>query len=198
MRNIYFILIILSFSCKAQNIVSIYNTPLSAPQAPYYKDIDSDFNPLEGEWKWENGNSSLTIQMQKMTMISQGNGYSDIMIGEYKYIENGTELVNYLPLVPNTSNLQTHNLWGGIITTLNKGFPPCAECAPNTRFIIVSVTETDKPGLYGKMVMAHFTENNVEKIRMRIWNTYNENVSVDYTGPNDITIPEGVYTLVKQ
>lgn len=199
MKQIFLILLFtVTLNCKSQTIVALYNGTDDIVNNPYYKDVDNDFNPFIGEWKWENGTDSWTIQLQKMTMVPRGNSFYDEIFGEYKYIENGQVLVNTLPLVANTSDLTTHNIWGGVITTLNRGFPPCSECQPDTRFIILYLKDSTRPGLHGEIIMAHFTEGGIEKIRMRVLNTFNENATADYTGPNELTIPEGVYTFVKQ
>ncbi len=50
------------------------------------------------------------------------------------------------------------------------------------------------------MVFAHFVENGTEKLRMRILNTHNDYVLTDpdYSGPDVLAVPEGVYTFIKQ
>ena len=201
MRYTYILIaIITTLSCKSQNIVPIYNGPINTPNGTYYKDIDNDFNPYIGEWKWEDDNNSLTIVFEKKVMIPDGNDFEDSLIGEYQYIENGTELINSLHLLQNPPNdLSNHNFWGGNITTLIKGYmPPCSECEANVRYILMYIVDINRPGLHAKACMVHFTDNGIEKIRMRIWNTFNENTTSDYTGPTEITIPEGVYTFIKQ
>ena len=35
----------------------------------YYKDVDNNFDPFIGEWKWENGNRFFTIQLKKLVNL---------------------------------------------------------------------------------------------------------------------------------
>ncbi|PWK20850.1 DUF6705 family protein [Xanthomarina spongicola] len=201
----------LVLSCKAQSITPLY--PVTSNQTNetitnrYYKDVDNDYNPYVGIWKWESGNNSLTIIFNKFEHYPSGSGdYFDFLLGEYKYTENSVELVNTFPLiepigVPNIVNQEdplNNNISSIVITTIDRGFPPCPECAPNTRFIILSISDPTKPGLWGEIKMARFVEGGVEKIRAKINMKFNENASIDYSGPDNITIPDGVYTFIKQ
>jgi len=207
---ITYIILLLVLSCKAQNIVPIYNVNgVELPEdEAYLKDVDNDYNPYVGTWKWESGNNSLTIIFNKVEQYTSSVGdYSDLLVGEYQYIENSVELVNTFPLIepigiPNIVNqedaMRNNNIVSYSITTNDIGFPPCPECAPNTRFIILSIKEPTKPGLWGGIVMARFVESGVEKIRAKITMRFNENASINYSGPEIITIPVGVYTFIKQ
>lgn len=205
MKNLFITVLILVsfFSCKAQqNIVPIYNETGEIDNtydSDYYKDVDNDLNPYVGIWKWEEGNSSLEIIFNKITHFDEENGdASDLLVGEYKYIENGTVLVNsYDPLMQNipgeVPNIISSN--NSIIfyrlRIENKGFPPCPECSPDTRFLFLGIEEKTKPGVSGLIRMARFIEGSNEKIRMRITNTYS-------FSPNSLSIPENsIWTLTK-
>jgi len=207
---ITYIILLLVLSCKAQNIVPIYN--INGVELPedeaYLKDVDNDYNPYVGTWKWESGNNSLTIIFNKVEQHTSSVGdYSDLLVGEYQYIENSVELVNTFPLIepigiPNIINsedaMRYNNIVSYSITTNDIGFPPCPECDPNTRFIILSIKDPTRPGLWGGIVMARFVESGVEKIRAKITMRFNENASINYSGPEIITIPVGVYTFIKE
>ncbi|MBE9490119.1 MAG: hypothetical protein IMY67_07500 [Bacteroidetes bacterium] len=192
-----------TLGCKAQSpIIPMYNSPVEETPECYVKDMDNDFNPFVREWKWEEGNSSLTLQFQKIEMYHDTsnqyfNFYSDYLIGEYKYIENSNVLVNTLP-VNFAGNPYDNNITGAIISTSGKREPPCDECAANTRFIWTAFGEPQSPQLTGRIVMAHFIEKGIEKIRARIYNTGIVNLTADYTGPEALKVPEGIYTFIKQ
>ncbi len=201
MKYLIAFFIVCTSACKAQTIIPMYDPPEDFPEEPYFKDLDNNLGTVEGTWVWRDTNASLQIQLAKVEMILSSTGnYFDELIGEYKYIINGLEVVNTLPLVPNTENTSTHHIVGGVITTKNRGFPPCPECAEGTRFIRLIITDGNYPRLYGSMVFAHFVENGIEKLRMRILNTHNDYVLTDpdYDGPDVLAIPEGVYTFIKQ
>jgi len=207
---IKFLMLIMFISCKAQNIVPIYNiNGVDFPEDnAYLKDVDNDYNPYVGTWSWQTGNNSLTIIFNKLEQYTSGDGdYSDLLLGEYQYIENGEELVNTIPLIepigiPNIINSEDAMRYNNIVSysmaTNDIGFPPCPECDPNTRFIILSIKDPTRPGLWGGIVMARFVESGVEKIRAKITMRFNENASINYSGPEIITIPVGVYTFIKQ
>jgi hypothetical protein len=201
MKNIIIItLCIFSFlSCKAQNITPIYNEDeIEIFAKAYYKDVDNDLDPYAGKWKWEDGNNSLEIIFNKIVHNDEGDGnFSDDLVGEYKYIENGAVLVDsFDPLmldepngVPNIVIPNNNSIVSYDIRTDNRGLPPCPECAPNTRFVFLAIQEKTKSGIYGMIRMARFIEGGIEKIRMRITNTY---------GPTNLSIPENsIWTLTK-
>jgi len=206
---ITYIIFIVVLSCKAQNIVPIFNdTGVDLPENnAYLKDVDNDYNPYVGIWKWESGSNSLTIIFNKIIQNDNGNGdFADLLVGEYQYIENRVELVNTfpimepigIPIIINPDNGLDNSIVSSYITIVNRGFPPCPECASNTRFIVLSLLDPTKPGLWGEIKMARFVEGGVEKIRAKINMKFNENASIDYSGPDNITIPDGVYTFIKQ
>lgn len=108
----------LFFSCKAQvlppeeQIISLRDqdgTPLV--ENAYYKDVENDFQPLIGTWKYTNGNELFKITIKKKAhRYATGfkNYYEDVIYGEYKYIDaNGTVLINSLGDI-NNSNMQAY------------------------------------------------------------------------------------------
>lgn len=215
MKTVINILIFLFLiSCKAQTVTPLYPGEVYVPSGMhpfrYHKDIDNDYNAYVGTWKWEDGNSSLTMTFNKVVHFSDGyGGFWDYLVGEYKYVVNGTILVdsypellmngpNGVPNIVNSEHPLDNNISSIGITTLNERLPACSECSPNTRFIKLNIFDPTKPGLWGEIRMAHFVESGVEKIRLRIYNTYIENFVQGYSGPTGISIPENsIWTLTK-
>lgn len=72
----------------------------------YLKDIDNKYGLLEGTWQWSNSNDSLILIFEKIEFVYDGFNYSDILIGKYKYIKNGVELINTL-----NNNINNSNFW---------------------------------------------------------------------------------------
>ncbi len=66
----------------------------------YIKDIDGLFNPYIGTWKWTNGNDTLTITFQKITMkyliVGKYKYFKDDLVAKYKYTQGNTAVVNTL------------------------------------------------------------------------------------------------------
>ncbi len=196
---LYVAIIICTVSCNAQQIVPIFNEPFKRPIPYYSKDIDGDYNDYEGTWLWQDGNDSWEITFDKKVWVPDGNSFEDLLIGEYKYIKNGTVLVNSLPIDQNINKYEDHNIYGGAISTLRRTGPPCPECSTDARFIHASLTDPTRSGIYGQIIFSRFIENGIEKMRMRAFTTYNEPAGdPDYTGPLYLTVPDGVYTFVKQ
>ena len=199
MKNIilFSIIIILStLSCTAQQILPILNGPVPRPIPYYSKDIDNDFNVYEGTWLWQDGNDSWEITFDKKVRVPDGNSFQDLLIGEYRYIEDGVMLINNLPIDNSITEYSQHNIYAGVISTLNNDAPPCNECAVDARFIRATLTDPNREGIYGRMIFSRFIENGIEKMRMRAFTTYNEPAGdPDYTGPLCLTVPDGVIPL---
>ena len=196
------------FSCKAQ-ITPIYLVDDEIYyDNTYYKDVDNDFNTYEGTWKWEDGNTSLTIIFNKVTNYTDGDGdYYDFLVGEYQFIENGVEKVNSFPepIINDTNGTPIivnqdpygNNIMSYDIRTDKGYFPPCTECPTNTRFILLDISDPTRTKVDGMISMARFIEGGIEKIRARIRTTFVLNEDGNYSGPTSLTIPEGVITLIK-
>ncbi|WP_055442534.1 DUF6705 family protein [Lacinutrix himadriensis] len=116
MKNILFIvaLTILTLSCKAQTpIIDISQRAnseiyIDLQDNCYLKDVANKLDPFLGTWVWTEGNNSLTITLEKIEMIYSNisKHYSDAVIGKYKYIENGVEIINTLDY-----NITAENAW---------------------------------------------------------------------------------------
>ena len=69
MKNIILLFLVFLTNCKAQTII----VPLASCNIEmdkyfngvYNKDVDNDFNKLEGTWLYQNGNTELLIVLQK-------------------------------------------------------------------------------------------------------------------------------------
>ncbi len=108
MKKLAIILAIVSFalSCKAQSpIISIEQDILNDDTVDntYVKDINNVFNPYFGTWKWEDTSTgtSFTIVFSKLEMVDFGDNYTDLLIGQYRFVKNGVEIFNSL----NVANL---------------------------------------------------------------------------------------------
>lgn len=201
MKKLILILIILPIlSCKAQIVAYDSDERVFVPNSgAYYKDTNNHFNPFIGEWKWENNtnNSSITLIFKKEENIDSGDGFTyDLLVGEYKYVENGLELANTLSQINNSNIIaEYHKISGmGIRTKHNR--PQCSECTETERRVEVSIEHDDYEKVEGTLLLRHFVENGVEKIKVIVsdgsW------LSTDPDAPDDIDIPFGTYILIKQ
>ncbi|WP_445720393.1 DUF6705 family protein [Flavobacterium sp.] len=215
-KNIIIILsVFVSFSCKAQ-IVDRYdiNTVIGEENGAYYKDVNNFRDQFVGTWVYTQGATQLTIMIQKRDNLTNFDGLNtfneDVLIGEYRYVENGIEKINTLTNI-NTNygnsyneNLK-HNLFGDSFLRRSTSYPRCNECAPNEKRMKFSYSEPNYDGkgiANGHIVIRKFTENGLEKIKIWFY-TSNQIVFVDSAGnpvdnPAPFKIPFGEYVLVKQ
>lgn len=202
-QNIYYYLLLslIVSSCRAQTIIP-YNSEqdIFVPNSgDYYKDTDNVFNTFEGEWKWENTatNSSLSIIFDKVENLDSGENFTyDLLIGEYRYIENGVELANTLSDIDNPDIIgENHKISGHEITT-KYSKPECTECSVDEKRIRVIIEHDNYEGVYGWLLLRQFTEGGVEKIKAIIYD--GSWLASDDSAPDDIDIPFGDYILIKQ
>ena len=100
----------ISSTCSAQTIVPLFDGPIDLPENAYLKDIDNDLNPFEGEWRWEEGNSSWTIQLQKFEMVYDGDHYWDKPASEYRIVAEVNSWVVSMRMRASTMSLGSSSL----------------------------------------------------------------------------------------
>ena len=199
MKNLIFIpLLMLSIlSCKAQNII----VPIGSGQnlelnSDYYKkDVNNEFGKFTGTWKYENGNTEITLKLKKEEHYQLKNyNYEDLLVGEYQYIENGVEKVNTLADFDDTTITgYTHKISGG--TFMHN--LPTYYCEDNSEpaeiKINVSIDHPTDNDVNGQLILRYINDNGVEKLEVCI---YDQTTLGD--GNERTLIPNGQYTLVKQ
>ena len=190
--------ILTTLSCKSQNpIIALgdYNTEIV--NGAYLKDTNNDLNSVEGTWKYENGNTSFTISLRKITQYYNGHYYRDDLIGDYSYIENGIELVNNLSDFndPNVNDAQ-HDIKGNMLIKKNR-FPQCQECNTDEVRFVLTFYDIERKYLSSKIAVRHFIEGGVEKIK--VWLYDSGSAVLPYDGaPEEIRVPYGEYVMIKQ
>lgn len=205
MKNLFLILS-LGFitNIYSQEIIPLYNSTRYESDA-YYKDTYNDLDNYVGTWKFTQGNTSLTIQLIKIqqydhTTYEGSQYYMDILIGEYKYIENGIEKINTLPQMnANLTDVFDHNIGGNIIVGPHSVF--CTNCGPNDRKMMLIFSDPDRDifGMAPKMIFQRVDENGVEKLKLKFYTT-STYIKLNGEEPQytSYTIPFGEYVLVKQ
>lgn len=193
MKQLFLFLIILSFwNCKAQTPVkSLYNDPQEENGA-YYKDFNNELDTFVGTWKYTNGSTSLTITLKKKVMqfFSDGdvNFYEDILIGEYKYIENGMEKINTLPQLLVDKDPYKYNIVGNIFYE------------PTNKNLQTSFSDPNREiqGMTQAMFFDHIN-NDSQKLLLTFKMMEGPYIVNDEPLPyTSYTVPFGEYLLVKQ
>lgn len=208
MRKLIFILVLVAVSttaCKAQNIIkSIYDDGYLSEQGVYYKDTYNDYDTFEGTWIYTNGNTTLTIVLMKKELKhiydSHFNYYADAIVGEYRYEENGVEVINTLNnLTISYDDPYEYNIIGGTIS--KAGDPLCYDCGPNDKKVYCSFSDPTcniQPTV--RIIFRSFQEDGLEKLYVKlsvreapITGLHEEEPYCDV-----LKVPYGEYVLVKQ
>ena len=104
MKTIYILFLIFIVNCKAQTpTISLFGHHTTTVENAYYKDLNSDLDRFTGSWLYSNGSTSFKIVIDKKIMKYNtfSNIYEDLLIGEYRYVEDGVVKVNTLDLMTN-------------------------------------------------------------------------------------------------
>ena len=168
----------------------------------YYKDLNNNLDDYVGTWKYVDGGSSLEIVIEKKLMYFNdfSNIYEDILIGEYKYIEDGILKINTLDLmiVP-PSDLYAHNIKGNIILA-HDNFPICVDCLFEKRVSLnFSDPERDNlNGLRGNLELRRVDDGGVQKIKAILRQEGNIITVEDEPVPDkSFNVPFGTYILTR-
>ncbi|GLB53270.1 hypothetical protein NBRC110019_23100 [Neptunitalea chrysea] len=131
MKNIITLLLCLSsMLVKAQfpivDIASDYNSDQIVENC-YLKDVTNSFAPYVGTWQWCSGADTLTIEMAKYTMVYDTLGlpphyYRDVLVGKYRYVKDGYEVINTLNYpITNTNIFSAHPVYTGSLVPIFGG-----------------------------------------------------------------------------
>ncbi|MCC1484413.1 DUF6705 family protein [Winogradskyella immobilis] len=199
MKNILLLLltfIILTLSCRAQSpVVNIDATPSETPDGAYYKDINNDLGRFVGTWEFNTGNRSFRIVLRKVVQYFDGDNYEDLLIGEYRYVENGTEIINTIPsLNNNIIDAYDRNIVGNIITR-NNAKPVCLDCNESERRIELVIADPLRAYLTTHVIVLRYI--NFNQITATIATTHG--IILPHEGsPKELRVPNGEYTMVKE
>jgi len=202
MKNILNLLVLfIVFSCKAQTIIPIAggNNPLKYKSGTYNKDVDNDLDKFVGIWKFQQGNTSLEIIFKKIvhSYYSIGGYYEDLLIGEYRYVANGTEIVNTLERInQQLGENEINNIEGNLI--INRGyFPQCSECSINEKRVKLHIADPIRDYLDNAIVLRYSNENGTARIKAKIYKN-GASISIPSGAVDEMRVPYGEYVLTKQ
>ncbi|KOS06460.1 hypothetical protein AM493_10745 [Flavobacterium akiainvivens] len=162
----------------------------------WYKDVNNEFGKFVGTWKFENTatNTSFTIKLQKKESfyIPLFNYYQDLLVGEYRYVQNGVEIVNTLS---NLNVLHTdeydYNITGYVLLDVNTATLGSRKKIllnfkdPQRDYLDVNIIVTFIPAMIGSPAKINVT-----------WG--GQLSFVEEGQPTEIRVPEQEYILTKQ
>lgn len=190
---------ITAFSCKAQSVIKSLDGDGSCPPYDsdcYEKDVNNEYEKFVGEWKYQNGNTSLTFKLKKELHYQTSNNanYEDLLVGEYQYIENGIEKANTLMDFDNVAiSGYEHKISGGIFI---RHLPTYCTIDSTPQEIKIELFIEDPSDSYieGSIFLHYVNDNGTEKLEVCIQNTSTLSEDPDALLP----MPNGFYEMVKQ
>ncbi len=97
------ILLIILLTCAILSSCKVQTYPMEGDDSPLLleagmslKDTNNNLNKFEGTWVHEDANNKLTVVLQKVEDFESAGYFSDVILGNYIYEENGVEIVNTL------------------------------------------------------------------------------------------------------
>lgn len=200
MKNtVILILIITAFSCKAQSVIKSLDGDGSCPSNDsncYEKDVNNEYDKFVGEWNYQSGDTSLTFKLKKELhyQIANNRNFTDLLVGEYQYIENGVEKANTLTDFDNVSiSGYRHKISGGIF--LHRLPYYCTDNSiPQEVKIELSIEDPNDSFIEGSVILRYVNDSGTEKLEVCIQNT-----STMGEDPNPLLpMPNGFYEMIKQ
>ncbi|MBO3115313.1 hypothetical protein J4050_01055 [Winogradskyella sp. DF17] len=197
-KRLIILVAITCFACKAQSIIVPKGSGLEIQEHPnyYLKDVNNEFGKFVGEWKFDNGNSVIVLKLKKEELYQTNSSayYQDLLVGEYKYVQNGLEIVNTLNNFDNADlSGYEHGISGGIFS---RRLPNWCTDNSTTQEIKVElfIEHPNNDLIEGNLILRHIIDNGVEKLETCIY--HESNLSYDTNAR--IPIPDGNYVFVKQ
>jgi len=192
---IIFLLISCVLSCKAQSpVVDIEADRTKVPNGAYFKDAQNKLGKYTGTWKYTNGNTTFTITIVKMLQYFNGKDYEDILIGEYKYVDNGVEIINTLSDINGTSIAPYDHLIVGSLLVNKKSYVACPDCSEGEMRAALSISDPSRVHLTQHMIVLRYIDS--QQITSTIVSTHG--VMIDEGDPINLRVPDGEYTMTKQ
>jgi len=181
-------------ACRGQNpVLPILQDAQGIVEGAYYKDFDNELGKFVGTWKYANGSTSFTITLQKKAMFyePEDHYYEDIIIGEYKYVSNGVEIVNTLSnLKVNYLNQYKYNLSGVNITDRTNSV--------GNRNIKLQFTDPERDYLNRGIFVDYVDPSGSVPAKIKIQFTGSMSIVPNDSSPMEIRVPEVDYILTKQ
>lgn len=192
--------LLLSINCKAQTpILDISDSGTGLPNGYYLRDNNNLLNSFEGTYQYTNGNTILKIVLVKKTQQYNQEFYEDLIIGEYKYIENGIEKINTLNEINNVYIEQRfHKIDSNFLVNNNFKLFPCLDCFSNEKRLYASIFDPSTNS-YADIVIRKTILNSQQIIKINIINFKKGLIIVNglATEPN-FSLPLEEYILIKQ
>ena len=192
----------MSCNAQSQTISLSSSSARSSIAGAYYKDTENDFISFLGSWKFTNGNKSFYITLSKKTFYfdTTFNIYEDLVVGEYRYVENNVEKTNTLNLLFDSAiDPYDRNIVGN--TVMQKTTAPiCSDCEVDEKRLSLMFDDPtiNVKGLSGEIELRRVDQAGVERLKMILRKTGNlilqDGMVPEVTSFN---VPFGTYILTR-
>lgn len=203
MKNFFIIFIALaSISMKSQSvIIDITKSGAGQPNDYYRKDFNNLLDNFQGTYLYSNGNTSLKIVLKKMIKQSNGSHYEDLIVGEYQYVENGTERINTLSNlnVTYSNEFLKHSIAGSSVIPSNTFLWTCQQCNASEK--VLRTTFRDKiSDRSADFFIRRKISSGQDILQVKICNVSAQSINVNNPEPSQLpfALPVGEFTLIKQ
>lgn len=200
MKALNFLLILIAVVVQAQNppIVPLGSRYWEVPSNSYFKDINNELNKYVGTWHFSNSTQQFTLVIQKKQMIQIGDSYYDYLVGEYRYVENGVELINTVPLLSSAPNdIENRNVGGNKLITKDM-ILFCPDCVMNEKRALLYFSDPQRPYLTATQIVLHIKMELTEPQQMTATIFQTDSIMIpDDNVPLQTSVPYGTYLMVK-
>ena len=200
MKKIIIIFLTLTaFSCKAQSLIKPLDGGGSCPMYDtncYEKDTTNEINKYSGTWKYQSGNTEIIFKLKKEEhyQLSSNTNFSDLLVGEYQYIENGLEIANTLAQFDNPFvSGYSHKIRGGIFMHRLPSYYCEDNSEPAEIKVKVNIGHPTDTDVDGQLILRYVNDSGIEKLEVCV---YDQTTLGD--GDVRTLIPDGQYVFVKQ
>ena len=218
MKKIIFYIVIsfINMSCFSQSIdvENKHKENFRDINGAYYEDINSVFNPFEGNWLYSLTNSDGTITSIRFKVkklenqlyhysVKNINYHQDVIIVGYQYIENNIEKVNTLNIVDDDIiNFINCAISGnGILLPDDK--PICFNCFPLEKRVELLYFEPNSKDKYANIILRKtINTSGNEVLEVKIYSPIQHRL-INVNNPSQepegyFTLPFGNFVLIKQ
>ena len=196
-----FLTIIVTFvfiSCKSQTVpLNTYYHDVSS--GAYFKDMLGELNKFEGTWQYTNSTDTLTIIIQKRTHVFDGEYYEDLLVGEYRFISSGVELVNTLPFLFDFTTIGGQHKINGRNFISNSENPICNSCTSDEKRIKLYFHDPERNYLSLSLVLRYLPQLPGEPEKMTATLISNHGgMMPNESSPTVPRVPLGEYLMIKE
>jgi len=178
--------------CTSQTTHSLLEDGIGLEANAYYKDTFNELDKFTGTWKYQSGSTVLEIIIQKRNMVfdSYFNNYTDMLIGEYRFVNpNGVQIINTLSALQIALEPFENNIAGAQIMDINM---PASE-----RRIKLKFSDPDRKYLKRYIIVKHHASQGNTPETIEIEFTGETSIVPDDNSPTELRVPEQNYTLTK-